>query len=257
MLQIVTLTYKAPHLIKDLNESLNKYCSRHDYEWVIRDNGADEVIKDPKVKLIPCENTGNFGTMHNDIIETITQKKYTLLINNDMVALNDFITPMIRILEKDESVGIVGGNLTYENGKQQHAGVIFCEDKTPVNMSESTQRALGLHPNYAEKSRYYQAVTGACLMIRSDLFRALRFDPIYEWCFDDVDLCLRARMEFKKNVVYCHQAKMTHLENYSVFKNPTNLKPNFGPSFKYLKQKFKHALQPDWDFYKMDYGTYA
>jgi GT2 family glycosyltransferase len=256
MLQIVTLTYKAPELIRELNYSLNKYCSRIDYEWIIRDNAADEVIDDPKVKVIPCENTGNFGTMHNDIMETITQKKYTLLLNNDTIALNDFISPMIRIMEKDESVGVVGANLIYPDGAQQHAGVIFWDDKTPLNVNSPVITKLGLNERLADNSRHYQAVTGACLMIRSDLFRTLKFDPVYEWCFDDVDLCLRARIEYKKNVVYCAQAKMIHIENYSVSKNPTNLKPSYSPSFNHLKNKFKHLLQADSDLYKMNYGLY-
>jgi GT2 family glycosyltransferase len=42
--------------------------------------------------------------------------------------------------------------------------------------------------------KYYQAVTGACLFIKKELFDDMNgFDENYPFGYEDVDLCLRAR----------------------------------------------------------------
>lgn len=81
-------------------------------------------------------------------------------------------------------------------------------------------------------------------------------DENFHWCFDDVDLCLRVTQELGKLCVYCVDAKLIHIENYSTLKNPTNLKPNFPMAFERLKNKFQHNLRGDIQFYQGEYGEY-
>ena len=58
--------------------------------------------------------------------------------------------------------------------------------------------------SWTGRSRYFQAVTGACMTIRAEDFIKVRgFDPIYINGQEDIDLCLRLNAsnskELKKN----------------------------------------------------------
>jgi GT2 family glycosyltransferase len=81
-------------------------------------------------------------------------------------------------------------------------------------------------------------------------------DERFQWCFDDVDLCLRIGQELRKKCVVSSKAILTHFENYSTLKNPTNLKPSFPAAFELLKQKYKGQLRADLGDYKLDLGRY-
>jgi GT2 family glycosyltransferase len=68
------------------------------------------------------------------------------------------------------------------------------------------------HPA-VNKSRQFQAVTGACLLVPRALFEAVGgFDTAYLNGFEDIDLCLRLG-ERGYEVHYCHESVLYHLES--------------------------------------------
>jgi len=57
-------------------------------------------------------------------------------------------------------------------------------------------------------------VTAACLLIRKKDFDAVAgFDPIYYFCYEDIDLCLKVRKQLNKKVLYAANARVKHLES--------------------------------------------
>src|SRR5947208_2480985 len=61
-------------------------------------------------------------------------------------------------------------------------------------------------------SRRFQAVTGACLLVRKSLFLELDgFDPAFANGFEDVDFCLRAGAGGAE-VHYCADSTLVHFE---------------------------------------------
>jgi len=61
-----------------------------------------------------------------------------------------------------------------------------------------------------QKRRFYQAVTGACMLVRKELYEKLNgLDESYLNGFEDIDFCLRARQEGVK-VIYEPDAVVIH-----------------------------------------------
>ena len=259
---IVTLNYNSIDLIGPLYASLNEKLPKEGWDWLIRDNSDSRPladISDSRVSILPRKNEGTFASQHNDLMkEKLFDKyEYLILLNNDMIAVNDFLTPMIKILNDDDTVGAVGAQLFYPNGQLQHGGICITHDKMPFNINQYTFKKASIWPTVPQKNRIFQAVTGACLDMRVNDYKKLGgMDENFHWCFDDVDLCLRATQELGKLCVYCVDAKLIHIENYSTLKNPTNLKPNFPMAFERLKNKFQHNLRGDIQFYQGEYGEY-
>lgn len=158
---------------------------------------------------------------HQDLFEGVTSKRvhkrvgfplsnneaaklgsapYILFLNDDCILFENAIEEMLKIYSVTPQVGIVGAKLMFPltstspirpAGKIQHIGMM-------VNIRGDVQHALIAwsqdHPKCCV-TRDVLAVTGACLMIRRDLFRQLNgFDLVYgDGTFEDVDICLRAR----------------------------------------------------------------
>ena len=99
--------------------------------------------------------------------------------------------------------------------------------------------------------REFQAVTGGCLLIKTDLFRELNgFDERYiVAAYEDLDLCLRARQKGFK-VVYAPKAELIHYE--SVTQN------KFDDSFRKAYFKNNHDLfMSEWNGkFEFDYNKY-
>ena len=107
--------------------------------------------------------------------------------------------------------GAVGARLLYPDGTVQHAGVVFGEDRNPHHIYAGFP---GDHPAVM-RSRRFQAVTAACMLVRRGTFESLGgFDPAFRNGHEDVDLCLRLG-DCGQEVHYCAQSLVLHLESVS------------------------------------------
>jgi GT2 family glycosyltransferase len=142
--------------------------------------------------------------------------EFLLLLNDDVAPVEaDWLGAMVAHMQ-DPGVGIVGARLLYGNGMVQHEGVVMglahlCEHAGRLRDGNDP----GPH-GLALLDREVSAVTGACLLIRADLYRALGgMDESFAIALNDVDLCLRARRAGWR-VVYCAQATLWHYESLSL-----------------------------------------
>ncbi len=139
-----------------------------------------------------------------------------LLLNDDVAPIGaGWLSAMVAHMD-DPRVGIVGARLLYGNGAVQHEGVIMglgnlCEHAGRL----ADSRRPGAH-GIGLLDREVCAVTGACLLIRTSLWRDLGgMDEAYAIALNDVDLCLRAR-EAGWRVIYCAGAVLHHYESLSL-----------------------------------------
>jgi GT2 family glycosyltransferase len=113
-------------------------------------------------------------------------------------------------------VGIVGARLLYDDGRVQHAGVVFdqeCEVIHQLRLSDATDPGPD---GELALTRTVSAVTGACLCLRRSVFfeigqldeRNLAVN------FNDIDLCLRAG-DHGYRVVVTPFAGLIHYESAS------------------------------------------
>ncbi len=149
--------------------------------------------------VMPYAGVFNYALMNNLAVRRHgANAKYVLFLNNDVEATEPGWIPRLRSLAGRTEVGAVGPLLLYGDNRVQHAGVL-------VGFSGAADHAMkfvnaylgqgGRHPGYncnLTTVRDYSAVTAACLMMRMDVFRAVRgFDEGFVVGFNDTDLCLR------------------------------------------------------------------
>ncbi|MDQ2868624.1 MAG: glycosyltransferase family 2 protein [Verrucomicrobiota bacterium] len=147
----------------------------------------------------------------------IARGKFLLFLNNDTVPQQGWIEPLLELAERDETVGAVGSKLIYPDGRIQHAGVVVKDRAStarPLWCSHIHRHSRHDAP-WVNVEREYQAVTGACLLTRREIFARLSgFDEAFRNGYEDVDYCFRVRAEGLR-VVYCPRSMLIHHESSS------------------------------------------
>ncbi len=143
----------------------------------------------------------------------LARGQYLLFLNNDTEPQPGWLPPMVRCLDTDPAVQIVGSKLLFPDGFLQHAGVaVSYAAPFPISPFHIQYR----HPAH-ESTRVLElnVVTGACLLIRAETFRKLGgFHEGYVNGYEDVDLCLQVR-EAGGLVVYTPESVLIHHESIS------------------------------------------
>ena len=159
---------------------------------VVDDGSSDETAKQlaarfgEHVAVRRLNENKGFATACNfaaDFVDT----EWTVFLNNDTVAFPGWLDNMFAYQRQHPSAAALGARLLYPDGTAQHAGVVFGSDSLPYHAYHGFP---GEHPAVMQLRRL-QAVTGACLLIRTDLFRDIGgFDAAYRNGYEDIDLCL-------------------------------------------------------------------
>jgi glycosyltransferase involved in cell wall biosynthesis/GT2 family glycosyltransferase/tetratricopeptide (TPR) repeat protein/ADP-heptose:LPS heptosyltransferase len=198
-------------------ESIIRYVPGERFEVIIVDNGSSDGTGrflrclEGDVRIIINETNHGFSQACNQGA-AVAQGEFIIFLNNDCVSTPGWLDALIKKAREDNQIGILGSKLLYPDGTIQHAGIVAGyrnKEIFPYHVY------LGKPANYppANKCREFQMVTGACLMIRTQLFRELgRFDEAYVNGHEDLDLCLRVRQAGYK-VVYCPESILTHYES--------------------------------------------
>lgn len=223
---IITPTRDGVDNIKLCYKALNDNTSYPNWEWIVGDSmSKDNTIeylkglKDSRVKIIERgTDEGSFSSINNELTK-YADGEYFLFLNDDTEPQQFWLYEMMSKIHKHNNVGIVGARLKYSNGNTQHAGIAFIP-QGPANIGKAVLKSF---PSGFEKcDRYYQAVTGACLLISKFDFDAMGgFDIAYHFCYEDVDLCLKMRKQLKKKVLYVANAIVIHKESVTQKKHKT------------------------------------
>ncbi|TAM45918.1 MAG: glycosyltransferase [Gammaproteobacteria bacterium] len=158
----------------------------------------------------------NYARLMNEAARHI-DTPYMLQLNNDVEAIKPgWLEEMLGWMSID-NVAVVGARLLYPDGKIQHGGVVVgprggLADHQFHLLPQDEVGYLAL-PHAA---RNVSAVTGACMLTSTDLYRELNgFDEnnlAVE--YNDVDFCLRVIAKGKR-IVYTPQATLLHLTSAS------------------------------------------
>lgn len=191
-------------------------------ELVLVDNGSiktgsrdfmDRCRSKHQATVVRLEEPFNFSRLCN-AGAAVAHRDYLLFLNNDVLAVQPSWLEAMLEVAGDPRVGIVGATLLYPDRTLQHAGI------APLGPSQTW-----IHPYRGEPESHpgkYQelrqirtvpAVTGACLLIRRDLFNTVGgFDLRYPVIFNDVDLCQRVKAQGWE-VVVTPFARLWHFES--------------------------------------------
>ncbi len=154
-------------------------------EFPYRKKGFDET----DFELIRLDKARSFA-MANNLAAASFPADYYLLLNNDVLLDPGTIAAMLAVFEQHPKTGICGTRMLFPDSSIQHCGVVFGPDSTgPYHCSRKRPSHL-----VARNLQEYQAVTGACLLVRGKLWNELQgLNEGFPFGLEDIDFCLRAR----------------------------------------------------------------
>jgi glycosyltransferase involved in cell wall biosynthesis len=170
-------------------------------------------VKALGVNLVRCGEPFNFSMRINWGVRH-SHGDRLLLLNDDVeVQTPNWIEAMLELAQQPE-IGAVGAKLMFPNGHIQHAGVVMLEG----NPGHVFYDAVGSHRGYfcsTLVNRNYLGVTGACLMVRRQIFEQVGgMDESLPLNFNDVDFCLKIHQAGYRNV-FTPFAQLIHHESAS------------------------------------------
>ena len=188
----IVICSRNPQLAAECLTAIRATTAYEPYEIILIDHcaGMTALAEQYAVKILSYTEDFNFARMCN-LGARESNGGLLLFLNDDTVPLDSSWMTELAAQAARPDVGPVGALLTYPDGRIQHAGVYVGTSNGaghPGRLSNGTP----IWP-WLKMTREQLAVTGACLMIRRDVFAALNgFDETFPVNYNDVDLCLRS-----------------------------------------------------------------
>lgn len=257
---IIPVLNQDPLTRQCLDTLLGPARDRARFEIIVVDDGSAEATAamlagyGDRIRVVRHERNRGFSTSCNDGAAA-AHGRFLVFLNNDTIPLSGWLDSLLAYAEARPRVAVVGGKLLFPDRTIQHCGLAICADRLPRHLYVGFPAD---HPA-VNTSRRFQVVTGACMLIRREVFDALAgFDAAYINGFEDVDLCLRIR-EAGHEAHYCHESELYHLASMS--EGRTN---HDGRNTRLYREKWGDRVQPDdWLYYmedgliRVDYGGHT
>ena len=247
---IIIPVYNQIHYTYACLVSILENTEGFDYEIIIADDVSTDATKeiDKFVSgLVIARNESNQGFLKNcNNAAKKARGEYIFFLNNDTTVQKDWLPSLIRLLESDKSIGMVGSKLIYPDGRLQEAGGIIWSDGSGWNYGRCDD------PNKPEYNyvRDVDYISGAAIMLSRKLWEEIggfdeRYAPAY--C-EDSDLAFEVRKRGLR-VVYQPLSVVTHFEGVSngTDVNGTGLKRYQVENNKKLQEKWSEEFKNQYD----------
>ena len=217
------------------------------YEVIIGDDcSTDDTlsIKEQISNIVVNRNEHNLGfTLNCNAAAKLARGEYVLFLNNDTIVTENWLEALVKLIESDPKIGMVGSKLVYPNGMLQEAGGIVWSDASAWNYGNCQNPNLPQF-NYVKEVDY---ISGAAIMIRRTLFEEIggfdaRYAPAY---YEDSDLAFEVRKRGYK-LMYQPKSVVYHFEGISNGKKVTEgLKTYQVTNLAKFQEKWKDVLEAE------------
>jgi glycosyltransferase involved in cell wall biosynthesis len=217
---IIIPTRDKVDLLRACLTSILEQTTYRNYEIILVDTGSvepathhyyDHLSNDPRIQIVEYAGPFNFSAANNLGVQH-AQGDILLFLNNDTeVLITDWLEELVGWVERPE-VGVVGCKLIRPDQTIQHAGIIMGVEGHGSHVFDGNyEDSYGMFGS-SEWYRNYLAVTGACMILRREVFAELGgFDEVYQVGYSDIELCLAA-VSAGYRVVYTPFARLLHHE---------------------------------------------
>lgn len=220
------------------------------YEIIIADDvSTDETRHLERFAggLIISRNSVNQGFLRNcNQAAAKARGEYIFFLNNDTKVTEGWLDWLLKLIQSDARIGMVGSKLVYPDGRLQEAGGIIWSDASGWNYGR-LQDPDAPEYNYVKDVDY---MSGAAILIRRPLWEEIggfdeRYAPAY--C-EDSDLAFEVRRHGYR-VVYQPKSVVIHFEGVSngTDVQGTGLKRYQIENTEKLKEKWKEELQQQFE----------
>jgi len=207
LLSIVTINYKTPEQTLDCVRSVVKQFENElkagVVELIVVDNGSNDqsykvmekrVSKEklPGVTIIENKENVGFGRGCNSGAEH-AKGKFFLFLNSDTIIGDKNFIKMTEFLEGNPHAGIMGGRMKNVDGSSQFSTWKFYTLWNLFLILLGGER-FGLVKDSVSNIAKVDWVTGACLMIKKEVFEKIGgFDKKIFMYMEDMELCFSAK----------------------------------------------------------------
>lgn len=208
-ISICIVSFNACEYLRDCLDSILGSPRQVSIEIIIADNhsndGTVEMLREQYPDLYVIHNSHNegFSKPANMAIKA-SRGRAILLLNPDTVILNSSIEALIRYLDSNPQVGIVGPRILNRDGSLQRQcrrsegrpWDAFCHLSGLSLMFPRNPRFSGYLMTYLDDDLIseVQSVSGACMLVRREVFDQVGLlDERFFAYQEDSDLCYRAR----------------------------------------------------------------
>ena len=214
VISIIIPSKDNPALLERCVHSVMEYV-RVPYELIIVDNGSSAPNRSRTQSLVDEVNAGDMSAVYlyrempfnmarmNNIGAAAANGEMLLFLHDDVVVQKLGWLSHLSEKAKLPYVGAVGMKLLYPNSNViQHAGIMSVADGPVYKLQYRTNDEVW-HFGYNKGVRNVLAVSGACIMVRREVFGEVGgFDEEnFPDCYTNVDFCYRVYEKGYYNVV--------------------------------------------------------
>lgn len=233
---VVILNFNGINWLKKFLPNVIQHSDK-EAEIIIIDNGSTDKSTDylsqnfPTLKVISLKSNSGFTGGYNQGLKALTHK-YFILLNSDVQVTQNWISPMIEMFNKNESIAAIQPKILSFNKKDkfEYAGAAggyidalgypFCRGRVFNQIESDTNQ-------YNSTEEVFWA-SGACLFIRSsDFFENNGFDDNFFAHMEEIDLCWRLQNKGKK-IIFNPNSTVYHVGGGTLdYNSPTKTFLNF------------------------------
>lgn len=244
---VVILNWNGRKFLERFLPSVIKY-SKDDAEIIIADNASTDDSVDfmqknyPEIRIIKNAENGGFSKGYNDALSQVDAEYYVLL-NSDIEVTENWIKPIIKLMETDKRIGVCQPKLLSfsEPTKFEYAGAaggFIDKYGYPFCRGRIFQQLEVDNGQYDDVCEVFWA-TGAAMFVKADLYHKYGgLDNDFFAHMEEIDFCWRLKNEGFK-IMYCPHSKVYHVGGGTLPKNNSrktylNFRNNFYLLYKNL-----------------------
>jgi len=220
----IIVNYNSGHFLRRCVDSLLACTS--DVEIIVVDNASTDdslegLAARPQVKLVLNQANKGFAAACN-IGTAEATCDHLLFLNPDCSVEPETLSRLLKCLDSQVEVGMVGGYLANEDGSEQAGG-----RRAVPTPWRSLVRATGLHrfanrwprlfydfylhkQPLPERPIEVEAISGACMLVKREALQDVGlWDEAYFLHCEDLDWCMRFRVNGWK-ILFVPDARVTH-----------------------------------------------
>lgn len=216
---VVILNWNGKELLNSFLPSVIK-SSYSNLQLIVGDNastdGSVEFVRDhyPQIRIIENDRNYGFAEGYNRILSRV-EADYFILLNSDVEVPENWIAPVIRLMETDQRIAAAQPKIKWQKDKSkfEYAGAAggfldanafpFCRGR----IFDEIETDLG---QYNQEKEIFWA-SGAAFFIKSTQWKETGgLDPDLFAHMEEIDLCWRLK-NLGYRIVYCPDAEVYHV----------------------------------------------
>ena len=252
LVSVIVATRDHIELLRQVVDGVLHQTDYQPLELIIVDNQSSEpatlqylreLQTDARVRIIRYDAPFNFSAIQNLAAKEARGRILALLNNDIKIISSKWLAEMVGHAVRPE-IGAVGAKLYYENETIQHAGIVLGLGGIAGHAHKHLPRQAAGYYARAQVVQNYSAVTGACLVLRHDVYDEVGgFNEVdLPIAFNDIDLCLRIQQNGYR-ILWTPYAELYHLE--SATRGPDSgldKSPRFMREQEFMKSKWGDRL---------------